>query len=40
MMPYSLVEETDEIDWQLTVSQFSDKDDYLPDKVKVIEQLN
>lgn len=39
MMPYALVKEIDEIEYQLTASQFSDEDKSLPSEVEAITRL-
>ena len=39
MMPYRLVKEIDEIEYQLTASQFSDEDESLPSEAEAIARL-
>lgn len=39
MMPYSLIREIDEIEHQLTVSQWAKEDEFLPEEERAIEQL-
>ena len=40
MMPYALVKEIDDIEYQLTVAQFSDEEDCLPTDVEALSQLS
>ncbi|MCU7853428.1 MAG: hypothetical protein KZQ80_14590 [Candidatus Thiodiazotropha sp. (ex Monitilora ramsayi)] len=40
MMPYNLIKEIDEIEYQFTVSQFSDEEECLPSEAEVIARLS
>jgi hypothetical protein len=39
MMPYNLIKEIDEIEHQLTVSQWAEEDGFLPEEEQVLVQL-
>ncbi len=39
MMPYTLFKEIDQIEYRLTVAQFADEDDFVPEEQEVISQL-
>lgn len=39
MMPYALIKEIEEIEYHLTIAQYADEDDFMPNEEEVIGHL-